>query len=81
MPSFAASAELSAWYGPDRNKPLVPFSKRPTPAVLTGDYLSDYVWDTSSVGADILEWYWAATLIHAGGRVETFGLLAPKNRG
>ena len=46
------ATELSACYGPDRNKWLGPFSERSTPTYLIGGHPDDYGWDNADLGVD-----------------------------
>ena len=57
----------SAWYGPDRNKWLGPFSAGATFANLIGEYPGYYSRDTADLAADptTLAAYYDAELIHA----------------
>ena len=66
-PSPVAVFATAAWYGPERNKCMGPFSDASSPGYLTGEYPSDYGWDAAGLAAGPTTFaeYREAELIHA----------------
>ena len=50
--SPVAMFATAAWYGPERNKWLGPFSDASSPDCLTGEHPGDYSWDAAGLAAD-----------------------------
>ena len=66
--SPVAMFATAAWYGPQRNKWLGPFSDASSPDCLTGEYPGDYGWDAAGLAADPTTFaaaYHEAELTHA----------------
>ena len=51
-PSPVAKFASAAWYGPERNKWLGPFSDASSHDYLTGEYPGDYGWGAAVLAAD-----------------------------
>ena len=50
--SPVAMFATAAWYGPERNKWLGPFSDASSPDCLSGEYPGDYSWDAAGLATD-----------------------------
>ena len=80
-PSPVAMLATAAWYSPERNKWLGPFSDAFSPGYLTGDYPGVCGWDAAGLAADptTLAAYREAELTHARwAMLGTLGCLTPE---